>query len=107
MATQATVTNSNGRQLAPTYEQLKAQLAELQAKLATKSTRAITPKVSQKGAVSVYGLSQRYPVTLYASQWERMAVSILGFASIEEFYAKSELGKFIKDNSATISRKEE
>ncbi|RMF87619.1 MAG: hypothetical protein D6741_20330, partial [Planctomycetota bacterium] len=32
-------------------------------------------KVSQKGAVSVYGL-QRMPVTLYADQWERL----LGFA---------------------------
>jgi hypothetical protein len=28
-------------------------------------------KVSQKGAVSVYGL-QRMPVTLYAEQWERL-----------------------------------
>lgn len=28
-------------------------------------------KVSQKGAVSVYGL-QRMPVTLYAQQWERL-----------------------------------
>ena len=38
-------------------------------------------KVSEKGAVSVYGL-QRMPVTLYAEQWERL----LGFAeSIKSF----------------------
>ena len=29
----------------------------------------LTAKVSAKGAVSVYGL-QRFPVTLYAEQWE-------------------------------------
>ena len=38
-------------------------------------------KVSQKGAVSVYGL-QRMPVTLYRGQWERL----LGMADeIKEF----------------------
>ena len=38
-------------------------------------------KVSEKCAISVYGL-QRMPVTLYAEQWERL----LGFAdTIREF----------------------
>jgi len=31
----------------------------------------LTAKVSAKGAVSVYGL-QRFPVTLYAEQWEAL-----------------------------------
>jgi hypothetical protein len=31
----------------------------------------LSVKVSAKGAVSVYGL-QRFPVTLYASQWEAL-----------------------------------
>jgi hypothetical protein len=31
----------------------------------------ITVRVSQKGALSVYGLG-RFPVTLYAEQWERL-----------------------------------
>ena len=31
-------------------------------------------KVSEKGAVSVYGL-QRFPVTLYAEQWETLLAS--------------------------------
>ena len=45
---------------------------------------ALYCKVSQKGAVSVYGL-QRMPVTLYVEQWERL----LGFADqIREFIAE-------------------
>jgi hypothetical protein len=43
-------------------------------------------KVSQKGAISVYGL-QRMPVTLYVEQWERL----LGFADeIRQFAAEHE-----------------
>lgn len=34
-------------------------------------SKPISVKVSTKGAVSVYGL-QRFPVTLYAEQWERL-----------------------------------
>jgi hypothetical protein len=48
-------------------------------------------KVSEKGAVSVYGL-QRMPVTLYAEQWERL----LAFAE--------EVKSFIADHPA-LSRK--
>lgn len=49
-----------------------AKVAELEAKLAKKQApRAISFKVSQKGAVSAYGLG-RFPVTLYGSQWERL-----------------------------------
>jgi hypothetical protein len=32
----------------------------------------LTVKVSEKGAVSVYGLG-RFPVTLYEGQWRRLA----------------------------------
>ena len=49
-------------------------------------------KVSQKGAVSVYGL-QRMPVTLYAQQWERL----LDFGD--------DIRTFIKDNNSQLSRK--
>lgn len=51
-------------------------------------------KVSEKGAVSVYGL-QRMPVTLYVEQWERL----LGFGD--------ELRQFLQDNSARLKRKGE
>ena len=43
--------------------------------------RGITFKVSEKGAVSVYGLG-RFPVTLYQEQWEKLlneADNIRGF----------------------------
>lgn len=36
-----------------------------------KSQTALGCKVSEKGALSVYGL-QRMPVTLYIGQWERL-----------------------------------
>jgi hypothetical protein len=53
----------------PTYEELKARLAELEARQRTASN--IHFKISDKGAVSVYGLG-RFPVTLYYEQWVRL-----------------------------------
>jgi len=50
-------------------------------------------KVSEKGAVSVYGL-QRMPVTLYLEQCERL----LEFAP--------ELKKFIEEHNSELKRKE-
>ena len=49
-------------------------------------------KVSQKGAISVYGL-QRMPVTLYVEQWERL----LGFAD--------EIRQFIQEHEGELKRK--
>lgn len=45
------------------------RIADLEAKLADKSNLSF--KVSEKGGLSVYGL-QRFPVTLYPEQWERV-----------------------------------
>jgi hypothetical protein len=50
-------------------------------------------KVSEKGAVSVYGL-QRMPVTLYMEQWQRL----LEFAP--------EVKQFIEENESKLKRKE-
>jgi hypothetical protein len=56
----------------PTYEELKAQLAELQKKSGgTRRTGALEFRVGEKGGVSVYGLG-RFPVTLYYEQWIRL-----------------------------------
>jgi len=52
----------------PTYDELKARLAELESKQRTGSLQF---KVSEKGGVSVYGLG-RFPVTLYYEQWNRL-----------------------------------
>ena len=49
-------------------------------------------KVSEKGAVSVYGL-QRMPVTLYVEQWQRL----LDFSD--------DLRQFLKDNDSRLKRK--
>jgi len=40
----------------PTYEELKAQLAELQKQAGTRRTGQLEFRVSEKGGVSVYGL---------------------------------------------------
>jgi len=50
-------------------------------------------KVSQKGAISVYGL-QRMPVTLYVEQWVRL----LDFGD--------EIRQFIKTHDSELKRKE-
>jgi hypothetical protein len=49
---------------------LQAELAAVKAKLAEK--QALRFKVAEKGGISVYGLNVRFPVTLYAEQWERL-----------------------------------
>jgi hypothetical protein len=50
-------------------------------------------KVSEKGAVSVYGL-QRMPLTLYLEQWERL----LGFGD--------EIRQFIQEHEGELKRKQ-
>ncbi len=63
-------------------------LAELDQKRGT-----LYCKVSEKGALSVYGL-QRMPVTLYVEQWQRL----LDFSD--------DIRQFLKDNDASFKRKE-
>ena len=49
--------------------QMAARIAELEARIAKGGSLRF--KVSEKGAVSVYGLG-RFPVTLYLEQWENL-----------------------------------
>lgn len=49
----------------------QAELLAIIAAMQQQSQRKLTLKVSEKGAVSLYGLG-RFPVTLYGSQWERL-----------------------------------
>ncbi len=56
----------------------KARIAEqdkIIAALKSQSDRKITCKVTEKGGVSVYGLG-RFPVTLYGSQWDKLAANM-------------------------------
>jgi hypothetical protein len=76
----------------PTYEEMKTELERLKAQK-EKRTGELSFKVSEKGAVSVYGLG-RFPVTLYQEQWTRL----LGVAE--------DLKEFIKQNSSKLKVKE-
>lgn len=71
-----------------TQEQLIAMLVAQQAQ----AQRKLSCKVSAKGAVSLYGMG-RWPVTLYAEQWERV---------LSEADA---IRAFIKANAASLSSK--
>jgi hypothetical protein len=78
----------------PTREELLARIAELERQAAQKKAGALSFKVSDKGAVSVYGLG-RFPVTLYYEQWQRL----LG--------AADELRAFLEENKSQLKLKEE
>jgi hypothetical protein len=55
----------------PTREELSARIAELEKQAGSRKAGKLEFKVSEKGAVSVYGLG-RFPVTLYYEQWSRL-----------------------------------
>jgi len=55
----------------PTYEELKARLADLEKQQGSRRTGSLEFRVGEKGGVSVYGLG-RFPVTLYYEQWVRL-----------------------------------
>jgi hypothetical protein len=79
-------------------EDLQAELDRLRAenealKQSNKRSGAISMKVSEKGAVSVYGLG-RFPVTLYQEQW----LKLLGL--------NEELKVFIEENKSRLKAKE-
>lgn len=71
----------------PTYEELKAQLEQLQKQAGSKRSGTLDFRVGEKGGVSVYGLG-RFPVTLYYEQWTRL----LG--------AADELKKFLEEQKS-------
>jgi hypothetical protein len=78
-------------------ESLKAELEKLKAENAalkqSKKPGTLSLKVSEKGAVSVYGMG-RFPVTLYKEQWTKLlAIS-------------DEIKQFIEDNDDRLKTKE-
>lgn len=72
-------------------ERLRAENEALKNKKANRGT--LSMKVSEKGALSVYGMG-RFPVTLYKEQW----LKLLGIAD--------EIKKFIDENDARLKTKE-
>ena len=80
---------TNGAELQAELERLRAENAALKAR----GSKGVSMKVSEKGAVSLYGLG-RFPVTLYQEQWLKlldMADGIRGF---------------IRENEAQLKKKE-
>jgi hypothetical protein len=75
-------------------EELRLEIERLRAEneaLKRSSSKGLSLKVSEKGAVSVYGLG-RFPVTLYKEQWLRlldMAEDIKAFIKQNEVQLKS------------------
>jgi hypothetical protein len=75
-------------------EELKTELERLRAEneaLKRSSSKGLSLRVSEKGAVSVYGLG-RFPVTLYKEQWLRlldMSDDVRGFIKQNEAQLKS------------------
>src|SRR6201981_3944537 len=67
----ATKTERSNPMTEPTYEELKARLAELEKQSPGRRTGQLDFRVGEKGGVSVYGLG-RFPVTLYYEQWIRL-----------------------------------
>ena len=79
----------NEAEMKAELERLRAENAELK----SKDSAGLSLKVSEKGAVSLYGMG-RFPVTLYKEQWLR----ILASASVIE--------AFIQENESKLKTKE-
>jgi hypothetical protein len=80
----------------PNEDELKAELEKLKAEnaaLKSRGSRGVSLKVSEKGAVSVYGLG-RFPVTLYMEQW----LKLLDLAD--------DIRGFIRENEGKLKKKE-
>lgn len=79
------------QQLRDELEKLKAENAALKDRKGRSGS--LTMKVSEKGALSVYGMG-RFPVTLYKEQW----LKLLGIAD--------EIKSFIKANDGQLKTKD-
>jgi len=78
----------------PTYEELKARLAELEKQQGSRRTGSLEFRVGEKGGVSVYGLG-RFPVTLYYEQWVRL------------LDANDKLRQFLEENKPKFKLREQ
>lgn len=91
------VSKGKGGKVLHEAKDLEAEIARLTAEneaLRAKKASAgqLSLKVSEKGALSVYGL-MRFPVTLYVEQWERLAAHM------------DQVKAFIAANSSKLARK--
>jgi hypothetical protein len=77
-------------------QEMKAELERLKAEnesLKARTSKGISLKVSEKGAVSVYGMG-RFPVTLYKEQWLKL------------LDMSDDIRRFIDENNARLKTKD-
>jgi hypothetical protein len=79
-------------------EDMKAELERLKAenealKKSKPGSGTLSMKVSEKGALSIYGMG-RFPVTLYKEQWTKLLA------------VADDIKKFIADNNDRLKTKE-
>ena len=79
----------NESEMQAELERLRAENAQLK----DKGKGGISLKVSEKGAVSLYGMG-RFPVTLYKEQWLRVLASA------------AEIEAFLRENESRLKSKE-
>ena len=75
---------------------MKAEIERLRAEnesLKKPARGVLSLKVSEKGALSVYGMG-RFPVTLYREQWEKLLAM------------SDQIREFIQQNDQTLKKKE-
>jgi hypothetical protein len=80
----------------PNEEELQAEIERLRAEneaLKKPARGQMSLKVSEKGALSVYGLG-RFPVTLYREQWEKLLAM------------SDQIQQFIQANTNQLKKKE-
>jgi hypothetical protein len=80
----------------PTPEEMQAEIERLRAEnenLKKPARGQLSLRVSEKGALSVYGMG-RFPVTLYREQWEKL----LGMSE--------QISQFIQENDHLLKKKE-
>ena len=80
----------------PTEEEMQAEIERLRSEneaLKKPARGQMSLKVSEKGAVSLYGMG-RFPVTLYKEQWLRVLASA------------PEIEAFIHENESRLKTKE-
>jgi len=81
--------------MAEDNEEMRAELERLRAEnegLKAKKSAELRLQVSQKGAVSLYGI-RRFPITFYADEWH----TVLGMAD--------EVRSFISQHESELKRK--
>jgi hypothetical protein len=89
-------THSNEKERAMSDDDMKAELERLRREnetLKKGASQGVRMKVSEKGALSVYGMG-RFPVTLYKEQWLKL------------LNMSDDIRAFITENDARLKAKE-